>query len=191
MPDRILLNINALAPAFEVYDIFNRVIRLKDYRGKRVLIGFFRHAGCPFCNMRVHRLQARHVELKQLGLEMIFFFESDPETLLGNTFHKGVSPIPIIADPMRICYDAYGIEQSFAKSMKSHAISFFSNAVRAKLNGLPVHYMSGNESISTIPAEFLVDEYGVVSKLLYASSLTDRMSVESIFEFARTGKVSE
>jgi len=191
MKERILLQVNALAPVFEVVDIFNRKINLKDYRGKRVLLGFFRHAGCPFCNMRVHRLQARYKELKALGLEMIFFFESDAETLLGNMFHKSVSPIPLIADPLKLVYDGYGIENSGFKSAKSHITSFFSNAVQAKIKGIPVHWMAGNESISTIPAEFLINEYGVVYKLLYSTSLTDRMSVETIFEFAKTGKTTD
>ena len=191
MKERILLQVNALAPVFEVVDIFNRKINLKDYRGKRVLLGFFRHAGCPFCNMRVHRLQARYKELKALGLEMIFFFESDAETLLGNMFHKSVSPIPLIADPLKLVYDGYGIENSALKSAKSHITSFFSNAVQAKIKGIPVHWMAGNESISTIPAEFLINEYGVVYKLLYSTSLTDRMSVETIFEFAKTGKTTD
>lgn len=186
MTDRIELQVNALAPDIDAIDIFDRRIQLRAARGKRVLIAFFRHAGCPFCNMRVHRLQAKHIELQQLGLEMLFFFESDKKTLLSNMFHRKVSPIPIIADPEKKYYNLYGIETSFAKSMKSHATTFFSNAIQAKVKGIPVHWMAGKESISTIPAEFLIDEYGVVKKLLYSTSLTDRMSMETIFDFART-----
>ncbi|TNE71514.1 redoxin domain-containing protein [bacterium] len=190
MNERIVLKVNALAPTIDAIDIFERRVRLRDFWGKRVLVAFFRHAGCPFCNVRVHRLQAKHEELKALGLEMIFFFESDKKTLLGNQFHRSVSPIPIIADPEKHWYDMYGIETNLMKSAKSHVTSLFPNAIKALLNGLPVHYMSGNESISTIPAEFLLDEYGMVKQLLYSNSLTDRMSVDTIFEFAKTGKVT-
>ena len=183
--ERIIMKVNETAPRFEVTDIFDREIKLADYRGKRVLIGFFRHAGCPFCNTRVHRLEARHKEFKEMGLEMIFFFESDKETLLGNSFHRGISPIPIISDPDKTWYDAYGVEESAAISAKSHLTSFFSNVVRAKLNRLPVHWMKGEESINTIPAEFLLDEYGMVQKLLYCKSLTQRMSMDVIIDFAK------
>lgn len=188
MTDRIILQVNQLAPPIDAIDIFDRRIRLRDYWGKRVLVAFFRHAGCPFCNTRVHRLQSKHREFQALGLEMIFFFESEQRLLLGNHFHKSVSPIPIIADPEKNFYSAYGIETSLGKSLKSHATTFFPNAISALLKGLPVHYMSGKESLSTIPAEFLLDEYGMVKKLLYSTSLTDRMSIGEIEEFARTGK---
>jgi len=185
--ERIIMKVDALAPTFDLVDIFGRNINLKNYRGKRVLIGFFRHAGCPFCNSRVHRLEAKYEEFKKLGLEMIFFFESDKQTLLGNNFHKSVSPIPIISDTQKKWYDAYGVESSAYISAKSHIKSFFSTAIRAKLKKLPVHWMQGKESINTIPAEFLVDEYGVVKKLLYCKSLTQRMSIDVITDFAREG----
>lgn len=185
MSDRILLKINELAPPIETYDIFDRKISLGDYRGKRLLICFFRHAGCPFCNTRVHRLDAKEQELKELGLEMIFFFESEKEVLRDSDFHRKISPTPIISDPDRKWYTAYGIEQSFAASAKSHLKSFFSQVVRAKLDRVPVHYMKGKESFSTIPAEFLVDEYGMVRRLYYAQGLTDQMSLDLIYKFAR------
>lgn len=188
MTERILLKVNQQAPTFDVIDIFDRRVRLTDYLGKRLFIGFFRHAGCPFCNVRVHKLEAKHEELKALDMEMIFFFESDRKTLLGNNFHKTISPIPVIADPEKKWYGAYGIENSLSKSIKSHATTFFSNSVRALLNGLPVHYMAGKESFSTIPAEFLVDEFGVVRRLHYAKSLTDQTSTDLILRFAKHNK---
>lgn len=189
MGERVIMKVKALAPDFTVTDVFDREIKLRNYRGKRVLVAFFRHAGCPFCNMRVHKLQTKHEEFKALGLEMIFFFESEAKTLLGNEFHKGISPIPLVSDPDKITYDLYGVEESAMKSAKSHLTSFFSNAIRAKLNRLPVHWMEGSESINTIPAEFLIDEYGVVQKVLYAKSLTERMSLDVIKNFAEVGKL--
>lgn len=188
MSERILLKVNELAPPFDAVDIFDRHVTLGGYRGKRLLVGFFRHAGCPFCNTRVHRLDAKHKELKELGLEMVFFFESSKETLLGNNFHSKISPTPIIADPDKKWYNAFGIETSGMKSAKSHLKSFFSKTIEAKLLGLPVHLMKGQESISTIPAEFLIDEFGMVRRLYYARGLTDQMSIDLIFRFAKHNK---
>jgi hypothetical protein len=48
--------------------------------------------------------------------------------------------------------------------------------------------MKGDESINTIPAEFLIDEHGVVRRLHYARGLTDQMSIDLIFRFATHGK---
>lgn len=183
MSESITLSINKEAPIFDLVDIFGKRIDLKAYRGKKVLIGFFRHAGCPFCNVRVHNLQRRSADLKSKGLEMIFFFESTIETLTKHKFHVDVNPIPLISDSEKIWYDKYGIENSKMKSAISHITSIFQTAIKAKLNGLPVHTMEGKESINTIPAEFLLDEKGIVKVVHYAQGLNDRMKMETIYEF--------
>jgi len=182
--ERITLDLNVSAPAFNLTDVFGRQINLQDYQGKKVFIGFFRHAGCPFCNLRVHFLQKEHLKLKEKGLEMIFFFESSQKTLLSSTFHKEISPIPLISDPEKIWYQTYGIEASARKSAKTHLTAFIQTAVKAKLKGLPMHTMPGDESINTIPAEFLVDEDLIIRKIHYAKGLNDRMSIQHIYDFA-------
>src|SRR6187402_3606880 len=152
------LALNATAPVFNLKDIFDRMIDLNTYKDKRILIAFFRHAGCPFCNLRVHALTKVQEEFKSKGLEMIFFFESKEQVLLRSIFHKEVSPIPLIADPTKEWYKAYGLEESLGKSVKSHITSFVQTTLKAKQAGLPIHLMESGESFSTIPAEFLVDK---------------------------------
>ena len=182
------LDINTSAPLFRLKDIFGREINLRDYEGKKVFLGFFRHAGCPFCNLRVHTLTKAHEDLKAKGLEMIFFFESKASVLLRSTFHQEVSPIPLISDPEKIWYDAYGLENSGLKSAIGHVTSFARTAIWAKLKGLPMHMMADGESISTMPAEFLMDEQLVIRKLYYSQKLTDRFALEEIYAFAEQEK---
>lgn len=181
---RITLDLNVAAPSFQLTDVFGRTINLQAYKGKRVFIGFFRHAGCPFCNLRVHLLQKHFSELKDKNLEMIFFFESKERVLLSSMFHKEISPIPLIADPEKVWYQTYGIETSAAKSMKSHLTSFIQTTIKAKMKGLPIHMMADGESINTIPAEFLLDENLIIRKINYAKGLNDRMSLSHIYDFA-------
>lgn len=181
--ENISLTLNVTAPNFNLKDIFGRMIDLSSFKGKKVFIGFFRHAGCPFCNLRVHALQKKQLEWRAKNLEMIFFFESKERILLGSTFHKEISPIPLIADPERIWYDTYGIEQSAGKSTKSHLTSFIQTAIKAKIKGLPIHMMADGESISTMPAEFLLDENLIIRKIHYAKNLNDRMLMENIEDF--------
>jgi len=184
MKDRTTLDLNVSAPSFQLTDIFGRTINLQNYKGKKVFIGFFRHAGCPFCNLRVHALQEKYEELKARGLAMIFFFESKEKLLLASSFHKEVSPIPIISDPEKVWYQTYGLENSAAKSAASHLTKFIKTAVQAKIKGLPVHPMKSGESINTIPAEFLLDENLIIRKIHYAKGLTDRISMEHLYAFA-------
>jgi peroxiredoxin Q/BCP len=180
----IELELNVSAPRFNLTDIFDRNINLENYLGKKVMIGFFRHAGCPFCNIRVHTLLKAHAELKSKNLEMIFFFESTKNVMLQSTFHKEVSPIPIISDPTKVMYTKYGLEESTLKSSISHVTSFVQTAIKAKLLGLPMHLMAGGESFGTLPAEFFLDEKLIIRKMHYSRSLTDRLSIKDIIDFA-------
>ena len=120
-----------IAPVFNLKDIYGRMTDLNSYRDKKIFIGFFRHAGCPFCNIRVHALTKVHQELKAKGLEMIFFFESKENVLLRSSFHQEVSPIPLISDPEKKWYNAYGLESSAYKSTVSHISTFVQTAFKA------------------------------------------------------------
>ncbi|GAA5036957.1 hypothetical protein GCM10011506_32760 [Marivirga lumbricoides] len=182
---------NLIAPIFNEKDIFGRKINLEEYRNKKILIAFFRHAGCPFCNLRVHALTKVHQELKAEGLEMIFFFESKENVLLRSIFHKEVSPIPLISDPNKTWYDAYGLESSTSKSTISHITSFVQTAFKAKMAGLPMHTMADGESINTIPAEFLLDKDLKIKKVHYSNSLSDRLDINLIKQFAQDSNIFE
>jgi peroxiredoxin len=185
MQQNMRLEKGITAPLFNLKDIYGRPVDLKDYQHKKVMIGFFRHAGCPFCNIRVHALTKVHEELKSKGLEMIFFFESKEKILLRSSFHQGVSPIPLISDPEKAVYGAYGLESSGLKSAVSHITSFVQTAFKASSLGVPIHMMADGESIKTMPAEFLLDKGLVVKGVHYSDRLNDRMSVDKIREFAR------
>jgi len=183
MTDRTTIKVFAKAPHIEEEDIFGKKINLSDYKDKKVFIGFYRHAGCPFCNVRVHRLLKQRDYYKSMGLEMILFFESSKETLLKSKFHKKLNQIPAISDPDKKIYASYGVEHSVLKSSLSHIKSFFQIVVKAKTNKLPTHWMVENESFNTIPAEFLIDENGFVKRIHYFKNLSDQMSDDVINEF--------
>ena len=178
------LDNNLIAPIFNLKDIYGRMIDLNAYKDKKIFIGFFRHAGCPFCNIRVHALTKIHKELQAKGLEMIFFFESKENVLLRSTFHQEVSPIPLISDPEKKWYTAYGLESSGYKSAVSHITTFVQTAFKAKSLGVPIHMMADGESISTMPAEFLIDKGLVIKEVHYSERLNDRMDIDKIRAFA-------
>lgn len=179
-----MLHKTLTAPHFLVKDVYDRVIDLNDFKNNKLLIAFFRHAGCPFCNLRVHALTRLHPELKARGLEMIFFFESKQQVIVRSSFHQGVSPIPIVADPEKKIYTLYGIENSPLKSGISHLTSFVQTAYKASKVGVPIHLMESGESIATMPAEFLVEPGLKLSKVHYSQRLNDRLDLSVIKAFA-------
>ena len=117
---------------------------------------------------------------------MIFFFESKENVLLRSTFHQEVSPIPLISDPEKKMYAAYGLENSGYKSAVSHITTFVQTAFKAKSLGVPVHAMADGESITTMPAEFLIDKGLVVKAVHYSERLNDRMNIDTIRAFAES-----
>ena len=125
-----------------------------------------------------------HEELRAKGMEMIFFFESKGSVLLRSSFHQGVSPIPLIPDPEKKWYDAYGLESSGYKSAVSHITTFVQTAFKASAAGVPVHMMADGESIKTMPAEFLLDKGLLVKEVHYSERLNDRLNIEKIMAFA-------
>ncbi len=177
------------APHFSLQSVQGQQVDLNDYKEKRLLIGFFRHAGCPFCNIRVHNLSKVYSSLDASSFAMIFFFESPARLIQLSSFHSGLAPIPIISDPEKIWYAAYGLEPSGYKAAMSHISTFVQTAFTAYRNKMPMHMMAAGESIKTIPAEFLIDHNLVVKKAHYSESLTDRMDVRTIETFAKTGVV--
>ncbi len=185
------LHENLKVPLFKLDDVYGRTIDLRAYDDKRLLLGFFRHAGCPFCNLRVHTLQKIHQELRSRNFEMIFFFESKTQVILRSTFHQGVSPIPIISDPQKEWYGKYGLEPSAGKAFVSHLTSFIQTAVKATAAKVPVHMMASGESFSTMPAEFLIDKGLVIKRVHYSDSLNSRMKVDDIRNFALHGVVED
>src|SRR5260221_1791979 len=146
--ENLVVELNVAAPSFNLIDIFDREIDLKNYKGKKVFVGFFRHAGCPFCNLRVHSLMKIREQLLAKNMEMIFFFESKKELMLQSIFHKEVSPVPLVADPEKKWYSIYGIENSLMKSSMSNLTSFIQTAISAKRKKLPIHMMASGEFFS-------------------------------------------
>jgi len=64
--------------------------------------------------------------------------------------------------------------------------SFVQTAFKAKSLGLPIHMMASGESISTMPAEFLLDKGLVVKRVHYSDRLNDRLDIADIEKFAKS-----
>ena len=41
---------NQIAPEFNTYDLYDMPLNLQHFKGKKVLLSFYRYASCPFCN---------------------------------------------------------------------------------------------------------------------------------------------
>jgi peroxiredoxin Q/BCP len=144
------LSAGTTSPNFETQDIYGNPVRLSDYRGKKIVLGFFRNVNCPFCNMRVH---------------------------------QQLSPIPLIGDPEKRVYKQWGVENSMMKTIKTMFSSTNRQAMKeGQQLDLPKEKDKG-ASMTLIPADFLIDEKGVIQKAHYGHHLNDHIELQEISDF--------
>ncbi|MFA9391327.1 MAG: peroxiredoxin family protein [Prolixibacteraceae bacterium] len=176
------VQVGQIAPNFSITDIFGNNVQLADYKGKKILLGFYRNANCPFCNRRVHQIMLNNISFKQKDVQLLFFFESSAEILKKSSFHTGISPWPLIGDPDRKIYSQYGVETSPLKMMKTMFVSSLGQAKKdtAQLN-LPEDKAA---TMSLIPADIFIDENFKIVKAHYGKHLDDHIEYNELLKFA-------
>lgn len=174
------LKSNQPAPLFSLEDVYGKKIDLSSYKdtNKKILVSFFRNVACPFCNFRIHQLIKKNEQWKD-RLEMIFFLESKKEVILRSVFHQEVSPIPIISDENKIMYQKYGVENSFFKFMGT-LLSAQRRATFQTAKEMGYAIDSGEKKVTTIPADFLLDENLLILEAHYGKDAADHLSFERI-----------
>lgn len=147
--------------------------------GKRIMISFFRFATCPFCNMRMHQLVSRFNEFGS-NFTIIAIFDSSLKNLQKST-KKHNSPFPVLADEKNVYYKKYGIEHSVL-GMTKGMIFRFPTLIKGLLKGYIPIPITG--SMTTMPADFLVNEKGIIQTAYYGKDEGDHLSVDRVKEFS-------
>ncbi|KAA3647018.1 MAG: AhpC/TSA family protein [Chloroflexi bacterium] len=178
------LSIGDFAPAFEVEDIFGKPIRLQDYRGKKLLLSFYRYASCPLCNLRVQELIQRYSLYEEKGLYVLAFFQSPVESI-RRYVGKQDAPFPIIADPQRDIYKRYGVESSVLGTVVA-GFEWNPRMRAAHKAGYNYGKMEGN--ILLVPADFLIGEGLTIETAFYGKDIGDHMPFETIEAYLESGE---
>jgi len=166
------------APDFLRPDIGGKTIRLNDYRGRYLLLSFYRYASCPFCNLQVHELIQHVVEFDKRGLSLLAVFQS---ARAGIREHVGKQrpPFPIIPDPGHSMYRSYRVETSLPGLLLGLTLRL-GKALKAMGRGfLPVR-MEG--SITLVPADFLIDPDGTILLAFYGKDISDHLPIRIILQ---------
>lgn len=170
-----------IAPLFTVTDTSGDSVQLTDYRSKKVLLAFFRYAGCPVCNFRVHELIEKYPQLKEKGYEVIAVFESSNTTLSQYIADTNI-PFKVIGDPSLALYTKYSVEKSMNKMMGS---AFNKKTKRAMKDGADLFEnkkYKRDGTLTRIPADFIIDEQGVVQSVWYGKTLSDHYPLDNILK---------
>lgn len=179
-----MIHKESLAPDFDVIDIYDNRHKLSDYRGKKVMLSFYRYASCTFCNLRIAELIRVYPEFSKANMEFLAVFQSPKEKVLE---HAGVlkPPFPVIPDPERALYKLYGVEQS-SKLKYFVGLLHFKKLFTAFSKGLIRGRKDGDQFL--IPADFLIDENQKIHTAYYGKDISDHISVDVIRKFINDGE---
>lgn len=168
------------ANPFALPSIDGSTVDLGNLGGKRALIAFMRFAACPFCKLRLHQLVQRHEELGR-DFKVVVIFDSPLDHLQRHTSgHQ--APFPVLADEGNMAYKAYGIQHSIAGVMKGMLFRIPSLLKAMFVHGyLPTSFRG---SLTTMPADFLVDEAGKIHTAYYGMDEGDHLPFDVIKGFA-------
>jgi len=175
------LNKGEPAKHFTTKDVFDRYISLDNYKGKKLMLSFYRYASCPLCNLRINQLIQQYNSFHDNGLEMLAFFQSPKESILEYV-GKHDAPFSIIADPNRKVYRTYGVESSWIGFFKGSVLKI-SRLKEAIEKGFKPGRMEGNKAL--IPADFLIDEDQNIVRAYYGKDIGDHLPIEEIKEWLK------
>jgi peroxiredoxin len=164
---------------FEATRVDGGTFRLSSYRGKRILLSFFRNGACALCNLRVHEMIQNWPAFVSAGIEVVAVFESSAEDMLPYVARQ-MPPFPLLADATGVLYDKYGVENSPEKV--NEVISSGSakeRIVAAAEAGFKLTHQQGS-NFFRLPADFLIDENFIIQRSHYSNQVVDHIDLESV-----------
>lgn len=170
------------APRFELTDVHGNRQTLLGDGASPVHLSFYRHAGCPPCNLRVHELLMARERLDRLGVREIGVFESTPERLRNDLAH-GDLPFPILADRERRLYMQYAVKPSLSGFIKSFLLRPAYSMKAIFGHGYMPKFA---EATTMMPAEFLIAADGTVRLAHYGTHLGDYIPLDTLFQVLET-----
>jgi len=165
---------NIILPAID-----GTIFDMHSIAGKPFMLSFFRFASCPFCNMRMHELVKRYSELND-DFTIVAIFDSPIDNLILHAEGHD-APFPILADTDNQYYKIYGIEHSILGVIKGIFLKM-PTLLRGMKKGYIPTTIKG--SMTTMPADFLVDAKGFVHQEYYGKDEGDHLPFERVKEFS-------
>ncbi|MCK5827582.1 AhpC/TSA family protein [Candidatus Bipolaricaulota bacterium] len=170
-----ILRTGDLAPTFDMPSLDGREVSLSDYRGRKLLLAFFRYGACPLCNLRMTFLIDAYPRWQEKGLDVIAVFESPAERLLETVASQAI-PFPVIPDPERKLYRLYGV----VPSLWGYVVGAF--RFRAFRDAFKRGFRpgKGDGAIAQLPAEFLIGPNLKIERAYYGKDIGDHLPLDEI-----------
>lgn len=124
--------------------------------------------------LATRQFAARHQEFVRRGVALVRVFHSPPEAL--RTFAEGPTavPFPVVADPGRSAYRAYGISSSWLALLRPGALA---RIREARAHGIKPRWRDAlRDGIGGCPADFLVRADGRLLAVHYGRHFADSLT---------------
>lgn len=138
---------------FELENTEGKRVNLQGYKGRKVLVSFYRDTACPFCNLRIHELISNYGNLRRNNIDIIAVFPSSVERIIEYS-GKQQAPFELLADPdekiyreLKVKKDKWGMLKSMLHLKRTFQVmrSGFMNKEAMKVP-------------PTLPVDILLDE---------------------------------
>lgn len=169
------------AEYFRSKDSKGREISLDQYRGKYLLLSFYRYASCPFSQNRINEIIKREDELSSNDIELIGIFQSPIVSINEYLGDKNID-FPIIADPGKKIFEKYKIKESILGFVKVYFKP--KNFITLIKEWFTIDKMEGNKT--TVPAEFLIDRNGKIIKAFYGKNIEDNLDLDYVLKTVKS-----
>ncbi|SBS37598.1 Putative peroxiredoxin bcp [Marinomonas spartinae] len=133
------LKVGDIAPDFLAKDQHGENITLSQFKGKKVILYFYPKDSTPGCTAQACNLRDNYEELLEKGY-VVLGVSTDSVTRHQNFIAKNELPFSLIADTERVVHELYGTWQ--------------------------LKKFMGREFMGTVRTTFVVDEKGVISKII-------------------------
>lgn len=174
------LKVREKAPNFEAVDTNGEIIKLSSYKGQKVFIAFFRYAGCPVCNFRIHELIENYDNISSKGYKIIAIYESNNDTLREYIKETPI-PFTVIGNHNLRLYKEYRVEKSFWKMLGSAFKKQPKEAMKKGNKQFSKKYKRDGH-LNRIPADFLIDEKGLLTTVHYGKNIGDHLPLSEILK---------
>ncbi len=164
-------------PLLSLRDLEGEPVQLDQ--GRKIWLSLFREATCPFCNYRVYELTQRKDWLKSLNLDLILVFASG-EAAIRQYIARRPRPFRMVADPDNRIHQDFQIPSSLWGKIKAMMLR-----MPALLKGMGMVGMAGMKTGNLLPADFLIDERGMIVTAYYGADAGDHIPLDQVEAFAK------
>lgn len=147
------LNTGDKAPLFEGKDQDGKVVKLSDYKGKKVVLYFYPKDDTPGCTAQACNLRDNYDALLKANY-VVLGVSSDDEKSHQKFIKKYNLPFTLIADPDKITNEQYGVWQEKTNFGKTY--------------------------MGTVRTTFVIDENGIIEEII--SKVTTENHTEQILK---------